>query len=304
VYDDVRKETFRHLVRRPNILAFNRQVILQSYTECAGSQADEMESLLERTFQLLLESAADPHRFDRAMSFIHFEIFRKEDPDFWFNRLYKHYKRYLKPRYRFDKLRAWLAGTRLLDFGCGDGLLSRLIQDNGYQVSMCDVLDYRDQQALALPFRRMADSRSIPFPDHSFDTALLMAVLHHVETNDLLPLLTDLRRVTRRLIVEEDTFDLPPDLDGLPEALSRDDHLRDFIGLSVEDQLRSLMFIDTFGNVIAQGLAQMDIPYNFKPLGEWLALFQAQGWQVVQTLPMGFQANQFNRSCHVWFVLD
>jgi SAM-dependent methyltransferase len=304
VFDDVRKEAFRDLVQRPNILAFNRQVILQSYLECAGSQADEMQSLLESTFQLLLESAADPHRFDRAMSFIHFEIFRKEDPDFWFNRLYKHYKRFLKPRYRFDKLHAWLAGTRLLDFGCGDGLLSRLIQDNGYQVSMCDVLDYRDEQALGLPFRRMTDSWSIPFPDQSFDTALLMAVLHHVETNDLLPLLTDLRRVTHRLIVEEDTFDLPPDLDGLPEALSRDDHLRDFIGLSVEDQLRNLMFIDTFANVIAQGLAQMDIPYNFKPVGEWLALFRAQGWQVVQTLPMGFQANQFNRSCHVWFVLD
>ena len=64
------------------------------------------------------------------------------------------------------------------------------------------------------------------------------------------------------------------------------------------------MFIDTFSNVIAQGLSQMDIPFNFKTVAEWQALFQDHGWQVTRSLPMGFQANQFNRSCHIWFVLD
>ena len=209
--ENIKKETFRELVQRPTILEFNRRVIFQSYTECAGSYAAEMTALLEETFQKLVENAADPDHFNRALASINTDIFKKQDPDFWFNRLYKHYKRALKPHFRFDKLKPWLRGDRILDFGCGDGLLSTLLQDNGFRVAMCDVLDYRDEFAAGLPFRQMVDPRSIQYVDKSFDTALVMAVLHHIEAQDLLPLLAELRRVTSRLIIEEiHTMSLEP----------------------------------------------------------------------------------------------
>lgn len=299
-----REETFRDLVQRPNIMAFMQQLILQSYTECAGDHAAEMETLLNTTFQLLVENAADPDRFDQAMQTIPLDVFKKQDPDFWFNQLYTDYKRLLKPRFRYEKMRAWLKGPRLLDFGCGDGRLSSLLTGKGFQVSMCDVLDYRDELTAGLPFQQMVDTRRVPYPDHSFDTALIMAVLHHIEAGDLLPLLDDLRRVAGRLIVEEDSYDLPANLDGLAEVLKNDHQLSRFMGMSLEDQFRCLMFIDTFGNVLAQGLAEMDFPFNFKTVNEWRDLFTSQGWRITRILPMGFQANQFNRSCHIWFILD
>jgi SAM-dependent methyltransferase len=304
MFDTVRKETFRELVQRPIILSFAQEVITQSYVECAGERAVDMEALLHSIFQMLVENAADPDHFERAMASIHVDVLHKQDPEFWFNHIYKDYKRLLKPRYRFDKLQGWLSGSRVLDFGCGDGLLSNLLQEHGYQAAMCDVLDYRDAQAKGIPFKAMEHPGVIPYADGSFDTTLLMAVLHHVEVDDLLPLLTELRRVTRRLVVEEDSFDVPADMQDLPAVLSRDVHLRNFMGLAVADQLRYLMFIDTFANVIAQGLVEMDIPYNFKTVGAWLALFRSQGWQVTRTIPMGFQAKLFNRSCHIWYVLD
>jgi hypothetical protein len=131
-----------------------------------------------------------------------------------------------------------------------------------------------------------------------------MAVLHHVAPAHLCPLLAELRRVARRVIVEEDCYAVPDDLDDLAEALARDAHLREFVALPVEDQLRSLMFVDYFANAITQGLGQMDMPFEFKTVREWQSLFAAQGFRVQKTLILGFQKGNFNRSCHVWFVLD
>jgi hypothetical protein len=129
-------------------------------------------------------------------------------------------------------------------------------------------------------------------------------VLHHVAAADLLLLLGGLRRACGRVIVEEDTYQLPTGGAETAAALQRDVMLREFAGLSLDDQVRYLMFIDYFANAITQGLPQMDMPFNFKPVAQWQALFEAQGWHVSQTLVKGFQPHYFNRSCHVWFVLD
>jgi hypothetical protein len=48
----------------------------------------------------------------------------------------------------------------------------------------------------------------------------------------------------------------------------------------------------------------MEMPFNFQTVGEWRRIFTSQGLRVSKILPMGFQANQFNRSCHVWFILE
>jgi hypothetical protein len=74
--------------------------------------------------------------------------------------------------------------------------------------------------------------------------------------------------------------------------------------LAPQDQLRFLMFIDYFANAITQGLPQMSMPFDFRAVEEWWAIFEAQGFRVQETLVMGFQKGNFNRSCHVWFVLD
>jgi hypothetical protein len=150
----------------------------------------------------------------------------------------------------------------------------------------------------------MTDPRVIPFPDGDFDTALVMAVLHHVDKENLLPLLGELRRVSRRLIVEEDSYALPPSLPGLAGTLAADRQLQAFVGLPLEDQLRYLMFVDYFANAITQGLPQMHMPFHFQTVEEWQALFTGQGFRVERTVVQGFQQGFFNRSSHVWFILD
>jgi hypothetical protein len=183
-------------------------------------------------------------------------------------------------------------------------LTSLVLQQNGYQVALTDVLDYRDELARDLPFVQMGDPVSLPYPAESCDTTLVFAVLHHVQPEHVRSLLTNLRRVSRRVIVEEDCYGVPADLAGLADVLREDPQLRDFMALALEDQLRYLMFVDYFANAITQSLPQMDMPFDFRTVREWHALFTAQGFKIHQTLVKGFQKQHFNRSCHVWFVLD
>lgn len=302
--ENIKKEQFQDLFHFPAVVDFSKKVILKSYPECTPGYEFEMKDLLERAFSMLTAAKEDPEQFQAAVSSLNREVFRKQESDFWFNRIYKHYKRILKPQYRYEKLKDLLQGECILDFGCGDGLTSLILQQHGYRVSLCDVLDYRDEAALALPFSQMIDPGRIPFSDRSFDTAIIMAVLHHVENSDIHPILSELKRTSRRLIIEEDSYEVPENLEGLEEVLARDELLSEFIHLPLESQLRYLMFIDFFANAITQGLFQMDMPFNFRTVNEWQSLVAAHGFHLQKILPLGFRARQFNRSCHVWFLFD
>jgi hypothetical protein len=46
------------------------------------------------------------------------------------------------------------------------------------------------------------------------------------------------------------------------------------------------------------------MPFNFRTVGEWHELFANRGFDVQGTRVMGFQKGFFNRSCHVWFLLE
>ena len=304
MYDPIKSERFQDLFAHPQVLAFARRVITESYVECAPGQETAMRDLLDRAFDMLIAGRDDDATFRSAVDALLTDVFKKQDPAFWFNRLYQDYKRHIKPQRRFQKLQPWLAGQRVLDLGCGNGMLSLIMAQHGYQVALTDVLDYRDEIAQALTFRPMTDAVTIPYPDEVFDTAIVLAVLHHVERGNLKPLLAELRRCSRRVIVEEDSYLVPERLEGLSQVLRRDAHLREFMALAPEDQLRFLMFIDYFANAITQGLPQMNMPFDFRTVEEWWATFEAQGFCVQETLVMGFQKGNFNRSCHVWFVLD
>jgi SAM-dependent methyltransferase len=300
----IRTERFQDLLRNRQVLEFSRKIITENYVECAPGHEDAMRELLGRTFAMLTSSADDDQRFCWTVRSLVTDVLRKHEPAFWFNRIYQNYKKALKPRYRHEKLKPLLTGETVLDLGCGDGLLAARLHHDGYGVFLTDVLDYRHETARPLPFRPMVDPAAIPYSERTFDNAIVMAVLHHVEVADLLPLLAGLRRTCRRVIVEEDSYDVPTDLDGLPDILQRDEQLREFVALPAENQLRVLMFVDYFANAIAQGLVQMDMPFNFKTVREWQNVFSAQGFTLRKTLLMGFQPGQFNRSCHVWSVLD
>ena len=111
-----------------------------------------------------------------------------EDPFLW--------KRGANPiKYRL--LDAWVAGTRVLDIGCGPGYYSQHLAERGLAVTALD------QDPPANGNTQIAWVRAsvppLPFEDKAFDTTVLFDVLEHVP--DECALLDEIRRVTSRRLI-------------------------------------------------------------------------------------------------------
>ncbi|KAB8166524.1 methyltransferase domain-containing protein [Streptomyces sp. 3MP-14] len=103
-----------------------------------------------------------------------------------------------------------VAGRRVLDAGCGSGLLSAALRDRGAVVSGFD----SSAGMLELARRRLGDGADLrvtdlggplPYPDDTFDDVVASLVLHYLE--DWGPALAELRRVLKpggRLIASID----------------------------------------------------------------------------------------------------
>ena len=107
-----------------------------------------------------------------------------------------------KPRLRM--MQKYITGNKILDIGLGTGSIAKLLSDGTRTVTSIDVTNtslYPDIQPI------MYDGVKIPFKANSFDTGLLICVLHHCD--EQLEVLKDSMRTCRRLVILEDTFRNP-----------------------------------------------------------------------------------------------
>ena len=88
----------------------------------------------------------------------------------------------------------------VLDVGCGNGSISRLIMDAnpGIEITGIDVMA---RPVCDIPFK-IYDGTRFPQPDNSVDFVLFTDVLHHVD--DPIALLCEAKRVARKAIVIKD----------------------------------------------------------------------------------------------------
>ncbi len=140
--------------------------------------------------------------------------------------------------------------ARVLDIGCGDGLLAQLIQQRRPDITIegVDVL-VRDQTHIPV---KAFDGMTLPFGVGTFDVAMFVDVLHH--TDDPMVLLREACRVATRGIVLKD-------------------HTRN--GMLAGQTLR---FMDWVGNA-RHGVR---LPYNYWPKRRWNEAFDALGLQIEQ----------------------
>jgi len=81
-----------------------------------------------------------------------------------------------------DEIGAVLRDGRMLDWGCGYGQMSWLLDRRGLEVVSYDLEDKRLEKFIrpCIAFRRAAGVRELPFSDASFDGVLSCGVLEHV----------------------------------------------------------------------------------------------------------------------------
>lgn len=131
------------------------------------------------------------------------------------------------------------ANARVLDVGCGDGLLAGLIGQlrKDIYISGVDVLLRENTHFPITQF----DGENLPFPDNSFDAVMFVDILHH--TTDAMILLREAKRVATDCILIKD-------------------HTRN--GFLAESTLR---FMDFIGNA-KHGV---NLPYNYWSEEQWRA---------------------------------
>jgi len=136
-------------------------------------------------------------------------------------------------------------GASVLDVGCGDGLIARLIMEQRPDVRIQGI-DVLVRPQTHIPITAF-DGGSIPHGDATFDAVLFVDVLHH--TDDPLVLLREAVRVARQCIV------------------IKDHHLNGFLAGP------TLRFMDWVGNA-RHGVV---LPYNYWPARRWAEAFAALG---------------------------
>jgi SAM-dependent methyltransferase len=160
------------------------------------------------------------------------------------------HQRYIVNR-RAERLSRHLASAipagpqRLLDVGCGTGLVSRLVRQLRPEIEILGIdlcLPADPQIAVAV-----YDGEKLPYAADEFDVVLLIDVLHH--TIDPAAKLVDALRVARNAVIVKD-------------------HLRE--GFYAE---RRLKFMDTVGN----RRFGVPLPFNYWRRAEWRETFRCLG---------------------------
>lgn len=94
-------------------------------------------------------------------------------------------------------------GGRLLELGCGSGRDAAFLLEQGYEVTALDgsgamlseAAGHHPELADRLLHHRLPEA--LPFEEETFDIVLSMAVLMHLEREELPEVFSDIRRVTR-----------------------------------------------------------------------------------------------------------
>ncbi|MGH9538900.1 MAG: class I SAM-dependent methyltransferase [Terriglobales bacterium] len=299
--------TVAETLRNPAVTQFVIASVETGYREFFDGQNDQVCRMVESAFESLAQSQRDGIDIARLFgvtSDLLQHSFRKADPSFWFNQVYHRYKTQIKPETDFQQLQKLLPGKRVLDYGCGSGYLAARLSQGGYEVFTTDVLDYRYQEARRLPFVQMAAATDIPYPDNSVDVALVQAVLHHINPEDLPGVIRRLGKIANHVLIKEDTYGLPAHVAGLEETLKSQPLLRTFVGMPLAVQHQVLVLIDFFSNAIAQGIPEMNMPFEFKTVPEWHQVLVKNGLKVNKTVLAGFEPGRMHKSCHVWLVCE
>ena len=138
----------------------------------------------------------------------------------------------------------------LLDVWCGDGAISKLIQNKNKEIKIVGI-DVMERPTSSIIIE-LFDGENIPYHNDSFDCTMLIDVLHHVK--NIKQLLTEAKRVSKKFI------------------LIKDHQYKSNFDLNV------LKFMDYVGNKPHNVI----INYNFLNEVEWNSLFDDLGLEVIR----------------------
>lgn len=167
-------------------------------------------------------------------------------------------KEFENAKTRFENIKDYIIGNKILDLGAGNGLLALEIKEQlDKEVVLVDVVDYNYTD---LPLILYNPEEKVPLADEEVDTTILYTVLHHA--SDPEHLLEEAMRVTRKRLV-------------IKEAYIEEDSIR-----------ITNSFVDWFYNRVI-GDEDINVPLNFLKIEGWEKLLKLYGFDVIETKYVG-----------------
>ena len=175
---------------------------------------------------------------------------------------------------KFDYIKDYIVGKKILDLGAGNGLLALEIKEQlNKEVVLVDVIDYNYTD---LPLLLYKPEGKIPLADKEVDTTILYTVLHHARDPE--HLLEEATRVTNQRLV-------------IKEAYIEKDYIR-----------ITNSFVDWFYNRVI-GDEDINVPLNFLKMEEWEKLLKSYGFDVIETKYVGIDEPAVPEH-HVFIIAD
>lgn len=129
-------------------------------------------------------------------------------------------------------------------------------------------------------------------------------MLHHIDSHTLPKVLAKLRKVSSHLLIKEDTYGVPSDMEGVSQTMKSQPLMKRFVEFPRETQRKVLALIDYYANAIAQGVPEMHMPFSFRTPGDWKTVLEKSGFRVTRSLVVGFEPGRMHKSCHIWLSCE
>ena len=317
-----KNESAREFVRRLMLQGYTEAVLKHYPDEITEEQVyGQCKYLTDETFARINKKIDQPEKINALLNRL--SRVNPERASIWFKEFdsaYANYKHNQKLFIQLDHLKPFLKGNSFCDIGCGGGDLVYFLKNNYPQFNEyagIDVIDWRTEGLKdSINFQILDFSQPGTRSQKKYDTLTCIAVLHHVgnTTESISVFLQNVKSAISdngRLIIEEDVIlpisEIQSDYyykEQVEERIQDQPLFSEFIKLSKADQTDVCILIDVIANALTGGISDMAFPFGFKTINEWIELFMENGFEIEDVRIKGFQMGYFNRSSHVYFILN
>ena len=288
------------IIRDVDAINFVKKIIISNYKQFFKEDQSEI-LLIDKTFKLLADSQANGisiSNLKQSIDFTFKNIYSSENMPNIFKK-YNQYKSLLKPKYYYSLIKKDIIGKNILDFGTGKGHMYKFLFNNGFNSISADVIDYREIDDINIPFIKVNGTNDISSKIPSHDTSLLITVLHHISEEHVINSLKKLSKISKRLIIIEDVWD-----SSYISEQKKTKNIEEFLKLSETAKEDSIKLMDFYGNVVTQGLTNMNLPFQFKSIKEWKEILHKSGFSIKSIEFIGLPKVSFHGFFQVKIVCD
>jgi len=193
-------------------------------------------------------------------------------------------------------------GNCILDYGCGPAEIAQYVHNKkGVPVALTDIIDHckRKEMAPLLPFDLKKPGEKLSYKDKTFDTALLITVLHHSD-NPVSELEEVIRLTKGNIIIIESVYDISKNEKIMCASECAKLQTR-FHSLNAKQQRMYGTFIDWFLNKMIIG-NEANCPYNFNSPQGWEKIFKERELEIIEKKILGID-QPVTPEYHILYVI-